>query len=320
MRSSKTFFLSFLLPLVASVALVGWAGDLLFSHLVVYRTYNSDAGRIRRLIEHRGAEIPIFGASKARASFIPSLMGVAAYNYGMDASSYDVTDMLIEMELKTGGTSPIILDMSYTWFTGIGDETKFIPFADLPPVRGMLKRVGGWEPYYQVPGLRYFGCYDSYAKEWVAERMTLTRHTEQGYTYEKNSVPWARSSFDADVKERLLNPARWRPIESQRIRFESTLESAENRLFLLIVSPYHRSFYESYQGLDEVHSYLNGLGRFPNVIVMDHCQTDYPDELFRNTTHLNVDGARRFSAELGDELRKLGINAESRPPAVRMAE
>jgi len=51
--------------------------------------------------------------------------------------------------------------------------------------------------------------------------------------------------------------------------------------------------------------YLNDIAKLNNVSVFDFSHVDYPDSLFMNTTHLNYYGAKRFTNELKDSIRKI---------------
>ena len=77
-----------------------------------------------------------------------------------------------------------------------------------------------------------------------------------------------------------------------------------DRQFFIVVSPFHEVFYRTFHGIDGAYEFLSDLKKHPNVTVVDLGRVDYPDELFMDATHLNEDGAERFSRDLGKILRE----------------
>ena len=304
MSSFNDFLLRYFLPLVGGFVVCALAADLVWSKAVLERTKHSDVARIRRAIENDDNRMAIHGASKARAAYIPSLLRVPAYNYGMDESSQAVANALIELELdKENSTAPILLDFPLFWFTGIGNEMKFVPFGRIPVVRELMTDAGKWKIRYLVPGLRFFGSFDWNLKELLTENIELTRRIEDGFTYRLTPVPWSRESFDSAVQRRLNTSVYYHEIESQRLRLENLIDEHSNRHFFIVISPYHPSFFRSYEGLPEAHRFLSDMEKRSNVTVLDYSRVDYADELFTDSTHLNEEGAKRFSNTLGEVLR-----------------
>ena len=57
--------------------------------------------------------------------------------------------------------------------------------------------------------------------------------------------------------------------------------------------------------MPEAKMYIQSLGDLKNLFFLDYGLVDYPDSLFLNTTHLNLLGAKRFSAEIKEQLIKI---------------
>ena len=87
--------------------------DAIFTRGILLRNPLEDSSRIHRLYLDNSDDIPIFGTSKARGNYSPADMGVPAFNYGMDGASYEVTDVLLQIELTKRRTTPVIVELQY---------------------------------------------------------------------------------------------------------------------------------------------------------------------------------------------------------------
>src|SRR5258708_39530883 len=99
----KTWIMAF--AVFAGVCILG---DVIFTRCVVFGTPLSESARIRHLYLDNSDAIPIFGPSKAHGHYSPADMGINAFNYGMDAASYEVMDVFLQIELAKPRTTPII--------------------------------------------------------------------------------------------------------------------------------------------------------------------------------------------------------------------
>jgi hypothetical protein len=284
-------------------ASVGVACDIFWTRCVISGSDSFEAAKVSRLIALRSPEIPIFGASKARADYVPGLIHPAAFNYGMDAASYEVIDLLLHIELAKNKAGPLIIDMNHQAFRGIGDVSKLIPFTQLPEVKDLLKRDGSMQWRFNIPGIRYFGFYDWYLKDFLAERYTVTRRVDRGYTTTYNRLPWDRSTFDAAIKKRLETGYGFKDDPSQDERLFRHIRHAPRRKFVLVYAPVHASCFVNFTGAGEFAQFLVRLRGLDNVVVLDWSRLHFPDEYFADTVHLNERGAIEFSRRLGAELR-----------------
>ena len=151
------------------MALVIFVGACILADLTVtygLRTPLSDIDRINHLYHENGDEIPIFGASKAHGHYNPRLMGLNAFNYGIDGASYEVTDVFLQIELAKPKTSPVIIELQHRDTGQLSDPAKFIPFVRDPRIRQLLDRFHAMDWKYYIPGLRYFGHYDYLFKDF----------------------------------------------------------------------------------------------------------------------------------------------------------
>jgi len=305
MLSFREFLIRYLLPLACGFVMFALAADLLWTRFVLGKTKHSDVARIRQAIESDDHRMPIHGSSKARSNYIPSLLGVSSYNYGMDASSQAVSNALMECELaKRSSSAPILVDFPLFWFEEIGDETKFIPFARLPQIRELLTNAGKWRVRYLIAGVRYYGCYDWYLKDLLTEIIELTRRVEDGFTYRLTPIPWSKESFDAKIQKRLHTRTAYHESAAQRDDLEVLIAEHPERHFFVVVSPFHKAFFQAFSGIDRAYAFLDEIGKRPNVTVIDLSRSNYPDNYFEDASHLNEEGAKRFSADLALVLGK----------------
>src|SRR6266478_585039 len=104
----KTWIMAF-----AAFVCVCILGDVVFTHCIVFGTPLSGGARIRHLYLDNSDAIPIFGTSKAHGHYSPADMGLNAFNYGMDAASFEVTDVFLQIELAKPRTTPVIIELEY---------------------------------------------------------------------------------------------------------------------------------------------------------------------------------------------------------------
>jgi hypothetical protein len=204
----------------------------------------------------------------------------------------------------------ILLDLTHDALLKTGDPSKFAPFVWQPEMRQMMNRVGLMRWRYWVPGLRYFGYYDWYLKDFLAEEMFARRKTVRGYT-----IDFGRrltNGLDAATIRRRLdagygfssNP------DQTRLLFDS-IRNTPNRTFIVVFSPLHSSCFANFRDAEGFARYLGQLRSFTNVVVLDWGRMELADDCFADTLHLNEQGAVEFSRRLADQLRIIRATAIS---------
>lgn len=307
------------LTAVCAFLVMTLGGDYLFTHAVIYRSDSFEAGKVAHLIGEKGAEIPIFGSSKARHDYVPSLISPLAFNYGMDSASFEVVDALLDVELAKPKCGPIIIDVFQSAFHDLGDISKFAPFAGRPEFRLALDEQHAMEWRFLVPGLRYFGYYDWYLKDYLNERLGLTRKVVRGYTVSTNGTDFSRQDLEAAVQKRLAEGFTYTEDRSQLAQFLRRVRSAPNRRFIIVFSPLHSSCFRVFRNYSGFQKYVADLRAEPNATVLDWSQMPLKDEDFTDTTHLSFQGARKFSTRLHDEIKDLLNTSCSAAPTQRSA-
>lgn len=303
----KIFILSFLLPWLAIVAIFGCVFNYVFERFVIFNTEISGCSKIHRLItETHTDEIGIFGSSRAEGSFLPDSIAPRMYNYGMSGTKFDVTLFCLKQECLKKKTGPLVINLDYDGFVrGYGDVATFVPFAD----RDDIKTILGAEAkvYYAIPFIKYFGSYETYIRNFLNNKMQLTKLANHGAKLEKNELTLIQ--FNELVRQRLESPVGERQDSVVVQDFEILIHTNPSRKFLLVVSPLHSSCFYGGKSYPNAYALMNRLKANANVRFYDFSHFDLPEECFLNTTHLNVKGARLFSKVLGDSLRtELNLN------------
>jgi hypothetical protein len=300
---------------IAAIVFAIWAYsiDFLWTRVVINGSVTSEAARINHLIRERGSEIPIFGPSKARADYVSEVLGPDVFNYGMDGTSFDVIECLVQIESHKNKRTPIILDMPHAAFHAVGDPSKLTPFASNPEIRSMLDRLGLMRWRYRVPGLRYFGYYDWFLKDYLAEHVAVTKKTVRGYTTEFNAIPFDRQKFDGLIAKRLEAGYGFSNDPDQDRRLFDIIRMTPQRTFIVVFSPVHPSCFSNFKDPEGFAQYLEKLRSFPNVVVLDYGRMECPDDCFRDTVHLNHKGALMFSQRLAGQLQIILAATSSGP-------
>jgi hypothetical protein len=286
--------------------------DAVFTHTIVLRDPMSDSERIAHLFDDNSDTIPIFGSSKAHGHYIPAEMGLSAYNYGMDAGSFEVTDTFLQIELAKNRTTPVIMELEYWDTEVIGDEGKFIPFVSDPRIHQLLEHYHAMKWRYYLPAIRYFGYYDEFLRNYFTEHMHQLKAAD-GFREDVPLPPFDPVKLGEFVRERrAAAKTGYYPNAENNRRLLAEITAHPQRLFFLIVSPYHPVFYEHFQNADELAAWEKQLAALPNVVVFDCGRSDYPDELFLDTLHLRRAGSAEFSRKIGNKIRQ-ALAERSRP-------
>ncbi|MBK6731093.1 MAG: hypothetical protein IPG60_09025 [Bacteroidetes bacterium] len=303
-------FISFTILFLISISL---CADYIFTKYYTVSFPNSTSNKIQRLFyETHPAEIPIYGNSRTEKAYYCDSLGSNFYNYGMPSASFKVIELLLQPELQKHKITPIIIDVHHDFFQHDAQENiniaTYIPFINkYDTIKDFLKANDRYNNYQQIPGLRYFGFYTDYLRP-VIESNNKSENT----LYLKGGV------FDTKVSSTKSLQKRITVRESKKLHFEIDLE-AHNRLikmieshperkFVFVVSPYHSSAKKTVDNFEEMLTYFNYLEKeLENVVFIYIDAAGYTDELWKDTIHLNILGAKKFSSALRIQLHKRGV-------------
>jgi hypothetical protein len=277
--------------------ILGLCFNYIFEERVIFKSEISGAYKINRIIkETHPNEIPIFGSSRAQGNFVPSILGENYFNYGIDGAQANIWLFFLEQELNKEKSTPIIINYDLGGLVNSdGDIGNYIP--NWKKTKSILKNQGKF--YYNIPLIKYFGKFESYTKYFLNNKIQLTKVTDRGGSFEKNKL--TQEKFQELVSDRVNSKASFSLDIELISKFNGLIESS-TRNIVLVVSPYHKSYFNKFTNLDVVNNYLTDLDSKKNIKIIDLRDFITEDEMFMNTTHLNYDGAIVFSKKLSELL------------------
>jgi uncharacterized protein (DUF2164 family) len=302
----KRFLFRLLLPAIAITGIAGLGFNYAFEHIIVMDGKTSGAYKIRRIIKEKHPdEIPIFGSSRAEGGYLPDSLGPNFYNYGLSGSCADVTTFFMQQECKKKKNTPwIIVNIELNGIVRLyGNIANFIPNTGNKGIRTILGK--DCKANYRIPFLRYFGQYEFYIRDYLNNKIQLTKAINKGAAIEKNEVDPAE--FAAQVAQRKIEGEVFDIDSSLLKEFISVIANHPEREFILVVAPYHKSYYESYRTPAVAKAFFDLVLSYPNTHVIDLGHLDLSDDMYFNTTHLRINGAAVFCRALRDSLAAIGV-------------
>lgn len=244
-------------------------------------------------------EIPILGSSRASQNIAPSQLSPAAFNYGMDGSGQGETLLLLEALVARGGSVPIIVNLDPWGFPPSGPPALMGDYRlvlDNPAVRAFLPpekcRLRD-----RLPGLRFHGALRPNLAAWLNGRFALTKRIDRGATLQILS----RTPKEWAVINATIRPSGFSVDDDWKARIAALARRA-TRPIVWVVGPCAPRWAKLYEGEPALRAFLDWLTALPNQIVIDLHALPYGEALFMNPTHLNLDGAERFTRVLRAEL------------------
>lgn len=286
-------FSKFVLKILLLLIIIGVSLNYIFEEQVIFKSEISGAYKVNRIIkETKINEIPIFGSSRAQGSFVPSILGENYFNYGIDGTQANIWLFFLDMELRKNKSTPIIINYDLHGLVNAdGDIANYIPnWKNMKPI---LKNSG--KIYYHIPFVKYFGKFELYSKHYLNNKMNLTKVTDNGGSFEKSRL--TKNKFQELVHKR-NNSEESFGLDKNLVKKFNQLIDSSTRKIILVVAPYHKSYFNKFNNLDMVNNYLNDLNSKNQIKVIDLRDYITKDEMYMNTTHLNYEGALMFSKKL----------------------
>lgn len=293
-QNSSIFNFSKSIGLVLALFFILGGGlSYLFEQEIIFSSEVSGASKVNRILNQTfKEEIPIFGSSRADGSYVPSLIDSNSFNYGIAGTHTMVWLFFLEQELAKNKSSDIIINFDLSGLAySIGDVSNYIP--NYPRTRELM--LGDEKYQYRIPLLKYFGGFEKYFKDYLNEKYAVTKHVDNGGKFEKNILTTKKMNELIEIRKKTA--AKFE-LDDEIVSKIDALVSSTNRHIFFVVAPYHSSFFEKFENLNEAKNFLQRLGMYKNVTVLDLSDFVQEDSLFMNTTHLNYAGAQKFSIEL----------------------
>ena len=292
------------LRFIALVCLLAYSFQYFFEKKIILGSESAAAYKVNRILYGNDeTEIPIFGPSTAQGGLIPDLLNPHCFNYGMDGVREDVLLFFLKEECKKTRKNPHILlvlspdGLSYS----LGDLNNYILNSNNPDVRDLLG--ANYKLYYKMPLVKYYGQCESYFKDYLNERMMLTKYKDKGASVEKDVL--TKERFNSLVEERKNTITIFKNDSGLEKAFVSLVRDHPQRTFVIIIPPVHPSYFYRYKNYDEALRFFTYLAGFPNIRVLNYSHQFYPDDYYVNTMHLNYTGAVAFNNLLKDSLQKI---------------
>jgi hypothetical protein len=273
-----------------------------FEKYVIFNSEISGAYKINRILNKtKNSEIPIFGSSRAQGNFVPSILGDNYFNYGIDGTQANIWLFFLEQELKKEKSTPIIINFDLEGLVySDGDIGNYIP--NWENTESIL--ISEREFYYNVPLLKYFGKFELYTKYFLNDRMNLTNVTDNGGSFVKTHL--TQDKFQEAVSERHKTETLF-ILDNVLLEKFNSLIASTSRQIILVTSPYHKAYFNKFNNIDDVNNYMSNLKLKKNILIIDLRNYIQTDSMFMNTTHLNYEGAVKFSNELNNRLTYYNI-------------
>lgn len=303
--SFKRFAVKILLPVVLLVGLIASVFTFFFERKIILANESCGAYKVNRIIQNTDVnEIPIIGSSRAESSFIPDLLGENYFNYGLEGTQENVMLFFIEEECKKKNKiSPwIIANIDLDGInTKSGDIANYLFNSDNAGVKKLMAER--YEKHFAIPFIKYIGQFENYFRYYFNNKMQLTKFSNKGAFIDKTVLP--QKLIDDLIEYRRAHQDVFLHEEGLKQEFFRALNAHPERKFIFVIPPFHSCYFSNYKNPEDAKAFVNQLRGLFNVRVFDFSQVIYPDSLFSNTTHLNYNGAVRFTKEFKDSLNTL---------------
>lgn len=325
----------FLVPFGIAIIFALALDQVFQRYVLTQETELSNTHKVKMLMEeYHPNEIPVFGASKARSSFIPDTLGKNVYNYAMEKCNFDVIFFLLKLELEKEKDAPIIIEFNHQSFIHRPQHTidlsTFVPLAYDERVVDYLRENGRLDKYQLIPGIRYFGSYMNYLRDlnrtgtekkiisrggffldnypgdellttfmnkryaMVARRDTLEKKQKSRHTM---------TLTDKLELEQLQLALNFNEDKDRIHKFEAMVHEHPNRDFIIVYTPQHHSEIVGIENYDKIDSlFLHWNEDIPNLYAFNYSKMPLSDSCFKNSSHINLRGARIFSSQLKKDI------------------
>ena len=295
-------FLLIMLGIVAWV--VAWVAvyDQVNVWLIRHAPGNSAYKLERLLLSADASETPILGSSRAETCYAPSVLGTNVFNYGISGSCIRETLFHLRLVLERKTTGDVIVNLDPWGFAYYGKEktSGFAGQYGLVAINSEVRQklpdglvlLSDW-----LPGIRFQGCLRANLTAWLNARKAVTKKVDQGAALIKRS----RTDEEWRVIDTELKAE---PFAGPDVEAQTELDQIENLLkerpgvrVFWVVAPASPSWKRLYTGEHELEQFLKGL-RGQNRAVNLFADGDFSVADFADPTHLNLEGATKFSRKL----------------------
>lgn len=256
------------------------------------------------------AEIPILGSSRAQANFVPSELDSRCFNYGIDGSPIGETLFQLRdlVSRKESGAVLVNVDpWGFTYFDNVTFRGGYLLAAKSRDVRRRLP-AGVVNGLSWLPGVRFQGQLRANLAAAMNTRLSVTKEIDRGAVLLRTS----RTDEEWAFIDKTLKPTDFGlpsvACQAMLDEIARIVKMREGRLrVIFVIGPCPPSWCKLFTGGDTLCKWVKDF----NVRMADShfsvidlfSDSDFETEDFADPTHLNRDGAVRFSRELKRRLR-----------------
>jgi len=265
--SFKKFFRQILLPYVIIIAISGAIINHYFEKKIILGSINAGVYKVNRIItENNFEEIGFFGSSRAEGTFLPDSLVREGFNYGIFGAQDDVICFFLKEDCKKKEKkTPIVISFDLDGLNNsLGDISNYIYNSEYPPVKELLGSYYKW--IFKIPFVKYTGYFEKYTKYYINEKLNLTRFTNKGASIEK--IITSREYFKELIDKQLKVKTVFKNDQRLVMELDKIIKSNPQRMFIFVITPYQKSFFNGYSNIHEAENYLTNLEFNTNVALM----------------------------------------------------
>lgn len=303
-------FLGFAFGLIAVFLALTLAYDGLNLALVRSSSGNGACKLERFFGELAEDEIPILGSSRAEENISPSALGTNYFNYGISGSSIRETLFMLRDLVTRKATGMILVNVDPWGFANFDGSSFCGSYLLAAKARAVRRRLppGVVNGLDWLPGIRFQGRLRSNLAAAVNTRLSVTKEVDKGALLLKTS----RTDEEWSFIDKTLKPTDFGlPSEACQAMLDEIariVKSRKGRLrVVFVIGPCSPSWCRLFTGGAALRKWVKDFNvrmADSHLVVLDlFSDSDFERKDFVDPTHLNRDGAIRFSRELKRRLR-----------------
>ena len=291
-------FLYTVVIILAGIALI----DFIFGLSCKYLNSHALGGDTRNhyyIATECDADVLVFGSSRALHHYVPEIISDtlrrSVYNCGLDGNG--IVFLYARLLMMTNRYTPkaIIYDLSEYDFKQ-DDDTKYLKclrrFYDLDPIPAVFERIAPLEKYKMLSNLYR---YNSHFTQLLMDNLhPMQEITDCGY-----KPLYGTMQYEPGANRQTEDQTTWDPIKKEFMSDFVQLCKSKGICLLFVSSPAYNNTGFKYSSMFQQFAASN------NVIFIDHYQhpgISSNKDYFKDSSHLNDEGARAFTMEFAGEI------------------